>query len=131
MKLKAFSIVAISLLAVTPAQSKSLMIFSPRHIATDILAWATPIQVHCGREFFMRHTTFDLVWDVYQLKAGAPINQNEADLDAYNQAAEQINDDFGKTWDCREAYKKFGEGGTILRGVMYPANLDKTLSNPF
>ena len=79
----------------------------------------------------MRHTIFDLVWDVYELKTGTPIDQNAADLDAYNQAAEQIGDGFGETWDCREAYKKFGEGGTVLRGVMYPANLDKTLSNPF
>lgn len=131
MKLQVFTILITSLVALNSAQSKSLKGASPRWIAENVLAWALPIQQHCGREFFMRHTIFDLVWDVYELKTGTPIDQNAADLHAYNQAVEQISDDFGKTWDCREAYKKFGEGGTVLRGVMYPAKLDKTLSNPF
>lgn len=131
MKLRAFTVAIALLVALGPANAKSFKSASPRWLAENVLAWATPIQLNCSPTFFVRHSIYDLVWDIYELKAGGSIEDNADDLAALNEVTERLQADFGKTWDCRSAYKDFGESGQILRGVMYPANLDKTLSNPF
>nr|WP_313665544.1 hypothetical protein [Brucella intermedia] len=131
MKLRVFTVAVTLLVALGPAQGKSFKSASPRWLAENVLAWATPIQLNCSPTFFVRHSIYDLVWDIYELKSGGSIEDNADDLAALNEATERLQADFGKTWDCRSAYKNFGESGQILRGVMYPANLDKTLSNPF
>lgn len=131
MKLKTALLAASLITFVTPAHSKSFIGRSPEWLAENVLAWAGPLQAKCVDQFFIRHTIFDLVWDIYELKSGSPMNKDEAATQKFNEQLEKIEAGYGAEWDCRSAYKAFGEHGSVLRGVMYPNKLDQQLSNPF
>lgn len=131
MKFKAIILAASMAASIIPAHSRSLMILSPENISNNILAWAMPIQKRCSDQFLMRHTVFDLVWDIYELKAGGNIDDNDTAKSKYADRIKEIDDAFGKEWDCKSAYKAFGENGDVLRAVLYPRDLDRQLSNPF